>query len=56
MSTNTAKLILKRAGLLCFDIRELSSLLADRYNPLPNQVREAILTLRHPQEPIAWKP
>lgn len=46
MSTNTAKLILKRHGLACFSPRELAGLLSDRYMPLPSDVLTAIKTIR----------
>lgn len=48
MHTNTAKLILKRQGLHNFTVRELSDLLTDRFMPLNADIRQAILTLRHP--------
>lgn len=46
MSKQTAKLILKRAGLDVFSLRELSDLMRDRFNPLPADVRMAITTLK----------
>lgn len=46
MSHHTAKYILNRHGLSCFNIRELCGLLNDRYMPLPDEVKQAILTLR----------
>lgn len=46
MSKNTAKFILKRHGLLGFNIRELSDLLNDKFMPLPADVKTAILVLR----------
>jgi Zn-dependent membrane protease YugP len=48
MHTNTAHLILKRQGLHNFSIRELVGLLDDRFMPLNSEIRQAILTLRHP--------
>lgn len=46
MSQNTAKFILHKHGLSGFSIRELSDLLDDRYQPLPEEVRRAIITLK----------
>lgn len=50
MSTNTAKYILNRHGLLCFHPRELRGLLDDRYMPLPTDVQIAIRTLLNPKQ------
>lgn len=46
MSKNTAKFILKRHGLSCFSIRELSDLLNDKFMPLPAEVKQAIMVLK----------
>lgn len=49
MSTQTAKFILNRHGLLCFSPGELRGLLDDRFMPLPNDVKTAIRTLLSPK-------
>lgn len=54
MSTNTAKLILKRNGLACFSPRELRGLLSDRYAPLNPDIKTAITTLLSPERKISY--
>ena len=45
MTHQTAKFILHREGLDVFSLSELRGLLVDRFNPLPDSVRQAIQTL-----------
>lgn len=45
MTHQTARFIIHRQGLSGFTLRELRELLRDRFNPLPNQVRQAIIEL-----------
>lgn len=47
MSPQTAKFILHRNGLSCFSLRELSDMMRSRHDPLPEQVKNAIVTLRN---------
>lgn len=49
MSTQTAKFILNRHGLLCFSPGELRGLLDDRFMPLHDDVKIAIKTLLSPE-------
>lgn len=49
MTTQTARFILHREGLDVFSRAELRNLLVDRFNPLPDNVRQAIQTLFKPK-------
>jgi hypothetical protein len=49
MRYDTARFIIKRAGIDWCTLRELRDLLNDRFSPLQDQTMEAIKTLLQPQ-------
>jgi hypothetical protein len=46
MSQSTARYILHKHGLIGFSKPELFDLLDDRFNPLPDEIKMAILTIK----------
>lgn len=54
MTQQTARFILHREGLDVFSVRELCDLLNDRFNPLPDQIKEAIKTIKEGTK-TPWK-